>query len=312
MVPSESDPQELSNEWSCLYVSTILNVLGNFCVPPLVTEVTISSSRVKGEIWILILCFFFLSFSHQSRNRLADLVAEHLDHLHYLNDILCLRIDCLNDVLTDHLLHRLLIPLYVYSLTKRRQYRSSAVSWKSTKHGKKVLVIKALLGEIFIFVHMSTRYVLWHFSLQCSLSLVINFVHIHAKHTLGLNLVPNYPYHHTFRLHTLLQIYSDAWFLHECIGETVHSFLIHVANQKVSHVILGSTPIAACDIGYLNFPCTWFVTYSQKPLGMSVQRITCSMHNAFYVIILTCGPLYYLWSISASTRPFGLPGEKFA
>jgi hypothetical protein len=41
--PSESPLQELSNEWSCQYVSTILNALGKFCVPPLVTEVTISS-----------------------------------------------------------------------------------------------------------------------------------------------------------------------------------------------------------------------------------------------------------------------------
>ncbi|XP_023229804.1 protein CLEC16A homolog [Centruroides sculpturatus] len=59
---------------------------------------------------------------HQSYTRLADLVAEHLDHLHYLNDILCLQIEALNDVLTDHLLNRLLIPLYVYSLTKRRRH----------------------------------------------------------------------------------------------------------------------------------------------------------------------------------------------
>jgi hypothetical protein len=29
-------------EWSCQYISTILNFLGNFCVLPLVTEVTIS------------------------------------------------------------------------------------------------------------------------------------------------------------------------------------------------------------------------------------------------------------------------------
>ncbi|XP_045478398.1 protein CLEC16A homolog isoform X3 [Harmonia axyridis] len=56
---------------------------------------------------------------HQSQNRLADLVAEHLDHLHYLNDILCLNITDLNQVLTDHLLHKLLIPLYIFSLTKR-------------------------------------------------------------------------------------------------------------------------------------------------------------------------------------------------
>ncbi|XP_038066895.1 protein CLEC16A-like [Patiria miniata] len=59
---------------------------------------------------------------HQSRNRLSSLVAEHLDHLHYVNDILNLRIEALNDVLTDHLLNRLLIPLYVDSLTKERSF----------------------------------------------------------------------------------------------------------------------------------------------------------------------------------------------
>jgi hypothetical protein len=37
MLPSESFPQELSNEWSCQYVSTTLHFWGNFCVPPLVT-----------------------------------------------------------------------------------------------------------------------------------------------------------------------------------------------------------------------------------------------------------------------------------
>lgn len=55
---------------------------------------------------------------HGSSTRLADLVAEHLDHLHYVNDILCLHIEALNAVLTDHLLHRLLVPLYVYSLVQ--------------------------------------------------------------------------------------------------------------------------------------------------------------------------------------------------
>ncbi|XP_061377184.1 protein CLEC16A homolog isoform X2 [Danaus plexippus] len=63
---------------------------------------------------------------HQSQQKLGDLVAEHLDHLHYINDILCLNIPDLNDVLTEHLLHKLLIPLYIYSLTsdtvKRPQY----------------------------------------------------------------------------------------------------------------------------------------------------------------------------------------------
>jgi hypothetical protein len=38
MVPSESAPQVLSNEWSvCLYVLTISDFFGNFCIPPLVT-----------------------------------------------------------------------------------------------------------------------------------------------------------------------------------------------------------------------------------------------------------------------------------
>ena len=53
---------------------------------------------------------------HQNLNKLKNLVAEHLDHLHYLNDILCLNIDNLNKVLTEHLMKKLFIPLYVYSL----------------------------------------------------------------------------------------------------------------------------------------------------------------------------------------------------
>ncbi|CAG9865200.1 unnamed protein product [Phyllotreta striolata] len=62
---------------------------------------------------------------HQSQNRLSDLVAEHLDHLHYINDILCLNIIDLNHVLTDHLLHKLLIPLYIYSLSSARRKMSA-------------------------------------------------------------------------------------------------------------------------------------------------------------------------------------------
>ncbi|KAA3672855.1 protein CLEC16A [Paragonimus westermani] len=57
--------------------------------------------------------------SSQCRTRLDDLVAEHVDHLHYLNDLLSLNVEGINDVLCDHLLHRMLIPLHLYSLTKR-------------------------------------------------------------------------------------------------------------------------------------------------------------------------------------------------
>lgn len=85
---------------------------------------------------------------HQSYTRLADLVAEHLDHLHYLNDILCLQIEALNDVLTDHLLNRLLIPLYVYSLTKRR--RHSQVE-DDRPHVSSVVSL-FLLSQVFLII----------------------------------------------------------------------------------------------------------------------------------------------------------------
>uniref|UniRef100_A0A8B9JHE5 C-type lectin domain containing 16A n=1 Tax=Astyanax mexicanus TaxID=7994 RepID=A0A8B9JHE5_ASTMX len=58
---------------------------------------------------------------HKNRGKLSDLVAEHLDHLHYLNDILIINCEFLNDVLTDHLLNRLFLPLYVYSLGEDRK-----------------------------------------------------------------------------------------------------------------------------------------------------------------------------------------------
>lgn len=55
--------------------------------------------------------------SHLNRGRLEQLVAEHLDHLHYISDIISLGMDALNEIIADHFLNRLLIPLYVYSLT---------------------------------------------------------------------------------------------------------------------------------------------------------------------------------------------------
>uniref|UniRef100_A0AAX7U9E7 C-type lectin domain containing 16A n=1 Tax=Astatotilapia calliptera TaxID=8154 RepID=A0AAX7U9E7_ASTCA len=64
---------------------------------------------------------------HKNRGKLSDLVAEHLDHLHYLNDILIINCEFLNDVLTDHLLNRLFLPLYVYSLVSPETVRYSGV-----------------------------------------------------------------------------------------------------------------------------------------------------------------------------------------
>ena len=57
---------------------------------------------------------------HKSLNRLKDIVAGHIDHLHYINDILGLNIAPLNRILSDHLLNRLFIPLYIYSFARSR------------------------------------------------------------------------------------------------------------------------------------------------------------------------------------------------
>ncbi|XP_011641584.1 protein CLEC16A homolog [Pogonomyrmex barbatus] len=86
---------------------------------------------------------------HQSQNRLSDLVAEHLDHLHYLNDILCLNISDLNKVLSEHLLHKLLVPLYVYSLMKHKN-----VLCQTQDERKHVSVVVALflLSQVFLIV----------------------------------------------------------------------------------------------------------------------------------------------------------------
>ena len=107
----------------------VLHLSVSWLCVDLVAEYLISSLQVR--YYNTTILFVLFNFSHQSRDRLADLVAEHLDHLHYLNDILCLGIEALNEVLTDHLLNRLLIPLYVYSLTKRKKYTRVLVSYSN-------------------------------------------------------------------------------------------------------------------------------------------------------------------------------------
>lgn len=86
--------------------------------------------------------------SHQSQQKLDDLVAEHLDHLHYINDILCLNIPDLNDVLTEHLLHKLLVPLYIYSLTSESVRRLAASSPYNRDHIQSIEAITRNLEAI--------------------------------------------------------------------------------------------------------------------------------------------------------------------
>ncbi|KAB0793497.1 hypothetical protein PPYR_13117 [Photinus pyralis] len=119
---------------------------------------------------------------HQSQNRLSDLVAEHLDHLHYLNDILLLKITDLNQVLTDHLLHKLLIPLYIYSLSSIRRQSEvtmetatqnlarvlnkslSSFEQQESANGKVSSVVSLfLLSQVFLIISHSPliRYLAW-------------------------------------------------------------------------------------------------------------------------------------------------------
>ncbi|KAK2575126.1 hypothetical protein KPH14_008845 [Odynerus spinipes] len=86
---------------------------------------------------------------HQSQNRLSDLVAEHLDHLHYLNDILCLNIPDLNKVLSEHLLHKLLVPLYVFSLMKQKDRLCQN---QDERKYVSVVVALFLLSQVFLIV----------------------------------------------------------------------------------------------------------------------------------------------------------------
>uniref|UniRef100_A0A8C1C152 C-type lectin domain containing 16A n=1 Tax=Cyprinus carpio carpio TaxID=630221 RepID=A0A8C1C152_CYPCA len=78
---------------------------------------------------------------HKNRGKLSDLVAEHLDHLHYLNDILIINCEFLSDVLTDHLLNRLFLPLYVYSLVSQEQRKINPQ------------VSLYLLSQVFLIIH---------------------------------------------------------------------------------------------------------------------------------------------------------------
>ncbi|XP_071330250.1 protein CLEC16A isoform X2 [Trachinotus anak] len=81
---------------------------------------------------------------HKNRGKLSDLVAEHLDHLHYLNDILIINCEFLNDVLTDHLLNRLFLPLYVYSLVSPEMSEDRKINPQVSLY---------LLSQVFLIIH---------------------------------------------------------------------------------------------------------------------------------------------------------------
>ncbi|XP_040214470.1 protein CLEC16A isoform X4 [Rana temporaria] len=82
---------------------------------------------------------------HKNRGTLSNLVSQHLDHLNYLNDILIINCEFLNDVLTNHLLNRLLLPLYVYSLVNQDQ------ATERPRISPQVALY--LLSQVFLTIH---------------------------------------------------------------------------------------------------------------------------------------------------------------
>ncbi|TKR67801.1 hypothetical protein L596_023894 [Steinernema carpocapsae] len=60
-----------------------------------------------------------------NRDRLNDMIAEHLDNMHYLNDILMIEFTDLNVLLTNSVYDRLVSPLYLASLAQLRETSST-------------------------------------------------------------------------------------------------------------------------------------------------------------------------------------------
>ncbi|XP_068192735.1 protein CLEC16A isoform X2 [Antennarius striatus] len=116
---------------------------------------------------------------HKNRGKLSDLVAEHLDHLHYLNDILIINCEFLNDVLTDHLLNRLFLPLYVYSLVSPEKSEERKINPQVSLY---------LLSQVFLIIHYQPLVnTLANVVLNGDLSVFTPQLDVHSsqKHTTG-------------------------------------------------------------------------------------------------------------------------------
>ncbi|XP_070836941.1 protein CLEC16A isoform X1 [Chaetodon trifascialis] len=111
---------------------------------------------------------------HKNRGKLSDLVAEHLDHLHYLNDILIINCEFLNDVLTDHLLNRLFLPLYVYSLVSPETSEERKINPQVSLY---------LLSQVFLIIHYQPMvHALAEVILNGDLSVFTPQTDIHSTH----------------------------------------------------------------------------------------------------------------------------------
>jgi protein CLEC16A len=73
------------------------------------------------KFWHFFKYYLFYS-SHTKKSRLIDLIDEHVDHLNYIQDIYTINIQALSNCLTEQLIHRLLVPVYLNSLLKRDRF----------------------------------------------------------------------------------------------------------------------------------------------------------------------------------------------
>ena len=65
---------------------------------------------------------FWFNNSHTKKGRLIDLIDEHVDHLNYLQDIYTLNNHALSGHLTEQLIRRLLVPIYLSSLLSNDRF----------------------------------------------------------------------------------------------------------------------------------------------------------------------------------------------
>jgi hypothetical protein len=83
--------------------------------------------------------------THENRRKLDDFVAEMLDHFYYLHDMLSLGIDSMNNVLSEHLLKYLFIPIFVGSLVGGASGETERIS--------PVLALFLLAQVLTVFTH---------------------------------------------------------------------------------------------------------------------------------------------------------------
>ena len=93
-----------------------------------------------------------VSSSINNRGRLTANLEEHLDHIHYLQDIFLTKVDSLNNVLKEQLMNRLFIPVYVFSLIKRDKFCRVKVRVKTMKMFGRIRIafFQRILGQCLI------------------------------------------------------------------------------------------------------------------------------------------------------------------